>query len=136
MRSLRTPLCDLLGIEHPIVQAPMAGGPTAPVLVAAVSGAGALGSFGHAYTPPEGIAQNVADVRALTARPFGVNLFAAPIPDEPPPAAQRSAIEALRSRFESRGVPVPQQVPPPYAPELAGQVEAICAARPPIFTGH
>ena len=50
MTTLHTPLCDLLGIEYPIVQAPMAGGPTTPELVAAVSAAGALGSFGHAYT--------------------------------------------------------------------------------------
>ena len=136
MRSLRTPLCDLLGIEHPIVQAPMAGGPTTPALVAAVSGAGALGSFGHAYTAADGIAQAVADVRALTDRPFAVNLFAAPLPEEPPLAAQGPAIEAVRGRFEARGVPVPDRVPPPYAPDLAAQVNAVCDARPPIFTVH
>ena len=114
----------------------MAGGPTTTALVAAVSGAGALGSFGHAYTSADGIAQAVADVRALTDRPFAVNLFAAPIPEEPPTRAQQTAIEALRGRFESRGIPVPDRVPPPYAPDLAGQVEAVCAARPPIFTGQ
>ena len=43
----------LLGIELPIIQAPMAGGITTPDLVAAVSEAGALGSFGFAYTQPE-----------------------------------------------------------------------------------
>src|SRR5262245_11668157 len=101
MRSLRTPLCDLLGIEHPIVQAPMAGGPTAVALVAAVSRAGALGSFGHAYTPPEDIAQAVFDTRALTDRPFAVNLFASSPVDEPPVATQRPAIEAVRGRFEA-----------------------------------
>lgn len=136
MRSLRTPLCDLLGIEHPIVQAPMAGGPTAAALVAAVSGAGALGSFGHAYTAPEAIAQAVADARALTDRPFAVNLFASTPVDEPPVEAQRPAIEALRARLERRGVPVPERVPPPYAPDLARQVDAVCEARPPIFTVH
>ena len=136
MRSLRTPLCDLLGIEHPLIQAPMAGGPTTAALVAAVSGAGALGSFGHAYTSPEGIAQAVADARALTDRPFAVNLFSSTPVEEPPGEAQRSAIEALRARFERRGVPVPERVPPPYAPDLAQQVDAICEARPPIFTGH
>jgi len=136
VRSLRTPLCDLLSLEHPIVQAPMAGGPTSVALVAAVSGAGALGSFGHAYTPPEGIAQAVADTRALTDRPFAVNLFVSLPPDEPPPAAQRSAIAAVRGRFEARGVPVPERVPPPYAPDLAAQIDAVCEARPPVFTIH
>ena len=52
--SVRTPLCDLLGIEYPIVQAPMAG-TTTPDLVAAVSAAGGLGSFGHAYTGADGM---------------------------------------------------------------------------------
>ena len=136
MRSLRTPLCDLLGIEHPIVQAPMAGGPTTPALVAAVSGAGALGSFGHAYTTPEGIAQAVADVRAITDRPFAVNLFTSAPVDEPPAEAQRHAIAAVRARFERRGVPLPANVPPPYAPDLAQQVDAVCEARPPVFTYH
>ena len=39
-------LIEQLGIEHPIIQAPMAGGPSTPELVAAVSNAGALGSLG------------------------------------------------------------------------------------------
>jgi nitronate monooxygenase len=42
-----------LGIKHPIIQAPMAGGPSTPELVAAVSNAGALGSLGSAYSTPE-----------------------------------------------------------------------------------
>ena len=52
MAGLRTPLCDLLGIRLPIIRAPMADGPSSPELVAAVSRAGALGSFGFAYTQP------------------------------------------------------------------------------------
>jgi len=53
MARLHTPLCDILGTRLPIIQAPMAGGPSSPELVAACSAAGALGSFGFAYTPPE-----------------------------------------------------------------------------------
>ena len=99
MTTLRTPLCDVLGIEYPIIQAPMAGASTVD-LVAAVSEAGALGGFGHAYTEPEVMRQDAQKVRARTQRPFAINLFAAPTPDEPPVEQQRGAIEAMRSHLE------------------------------------
>lgn len=73
-------LLDLLRIDHPILQAPMAGGITTPELVAAVSEAGALGALGGGYLPPEAIRDAIRRVRALTARPFQVNLF---VPEPP-----------------------------------------------------
>jgi nitronate monooxygenase len=136
MATVRTPLCDLLGIEHPVIQAPMAGGPTTPELVAAVSGAGALGSFGHAYTAPETMGSDAAAVRARTHRPFNMNLFAAPVPEEAPLDDQRAAIGALRGLFEQHGLAVPERVPPPYAPDLAAQLEAVCDVRPAVLTIH
>ena len=51
--KLSTPLSAKLGLASPIVQAPMAGGPSSQELVAACSAAGVLGSFGFAYTQPE-----------------------------------------------------------------------------------
>src|SRR5207245_11465780 len=69
-------LMKSLGLEHPIVQAPMAGGGDTPRLVAAVSAAGALGSIGAAYLAPQQIAESAQAVRSLTSRPFGINLFA------------------------------------------------------------
>ena len=95
MATLHTPLCDLLGIEYPIIQAPMAGGPTTPDLVAAVSAAGALGSFGHAYTAPDAMRADAAAVRTHTARPFNSNLFTAPVPAEAPADVQRAKVELL-----------------------------------------
>ena len=68
-------LQQLLGIELPLIQAPMAGGATTPELVAAVSNAGALGSFGAAMSTPAAIKESVARIRALTDKPFNVNLF-------------------------------------------------------------
>ncbi len=62
-------------IEHPIVRAPMGGGPTTPELVAAVSNAGGLGSLAGAYLTPDQIARAIRRVRALTGKPFNVNLF-------------------------------------------------------------
>jgi nitronate monooxygenase len=95
MRTLRTPLCDLLRIDHPIVQAPMAGATTVD-LVAAVCEAGALGGFGHAYTEPDVMRADAEAVRARSPRPFGLNLFVAPTPDEPPLEEQQAAIAAVR----------------------------------------
>jgi nitronate monooxygenase len=65
-----------LGIAHPIIQAPMAGGGSTVDLVAAVCRAGALGFLGCAYSTPDVIREAAAEVRARTDRPFGVNLFA------------------------------------------------------------
>jgi nitronate monooxygenase len=67
---MRTPLCDLLGIDHPIVQAPM-GGPAVPQLAAAVSNAGALGTLALSWSDDAGAA--VRELRGLTTRSFGGN---------------------------------------------------------------
>jgi len=63
-------------LEVPIVQAPMAGGPSTPELAAAVAGAGGLGFVAGGYRTPEGLRDAITRTRALTDRPFGVNLFA------------------------------------------------------------
>lgn len=70
-----TRVTKALDIEYPVLQAPMAGGPTTPELVAAVSNAGGLGSLGAAYLTPETLREQVREIRSLTEGPFGVNLF-------------------------------------------------------------
>lgn len=72
---IRTPLCDLLGITHPVVLAGMGGGHTSPELVAAVSNAGGLGIFGASWMTPDEIREETARIRALTSAPFGLNLL-------------------------------------------------------------
>ncbi len=62
-------------LEHPIVLAPLAGGPSTPGLAAAVSGAGGLGFLAGAYRPVDALRDDIAAVRARTPAPFGVNLF-------------------------------------------------------------
>jgi NAD(P)H-dependent flavin oxidoreductase YrpB (nitropropane dioxygenase family) len=66
-------LCDLLGIDAPVVLAPM-GGAVTPALAAAVSNAGGLGMLPLSWTPPGEVAAVVEATRLLTDRPFGVNL--------------------------------------------------------------
>src|SRR2546426_11016425 len=65
-----------LGVQHPLVLAPMAGGPSTPALCAAVSEAGGLGSHGGAYLPPAKLRDDIRAIRAATSRPFAINLFA------------------------------------------------------------
>jgi nitronate monooxygenase len=65
----------LSALDAPIVLAPMAGGPTTPDLVAAVTEAGGFGFLAGGYLDADALGAAVADVRARTDRPFGVNLF-------------------------------------------------------------
>ena len=69
---MRSELCDLIGIEVPIIQAGMSIF-TSPALAAAVSNAGALGSLGAWNRPPDELARDLGELRALTDRPFAVN---------------------------------------------------------------
>ena len=89
-------LCDRLGIDIPIIQAPMGGGPSTPELVAAVSEAGGLGSIAAGYLTPDALRDTIRRVKTLTARPFSVNLFAPPAGNEarqPGPGAQARLTE-------------------------------------------
>jgi nitronate monooxygenase len=90
-------------LEVPIVQAPLAGGPSTPELAAAVSNAGGLGFVAGGYRAPEALAEVLARVRTLTDRPFGVNLFAASGTPADPETVRRYAA-ALRPLAERAGV--------------------------------
>src|SRR3712207_3452520 len=87
---LRTPICEDLGIEVPIMQAAIWPA-TSPELVAAVSRAGGLGSIGSVFESAESVEKQVARVRELTDRPFAVN-HVVPILDE----------EAFEATLEAR----------------------------------
>lgn len=69
---IHTKVCDVLGIDHPVVQAGMGGGDS-PALVAAVSEAGGLGILACTWTSVDDIRTRIADIRSRTSRPFGVN---------------------------------------------------------------
>jgi nitronate monooxygenase len=79
---------SLSQLEHPIVQAPMGGGPSTPELAAAVSEAGGLGFLAAGYRPPGAVRSDIEELRQLTSRPFGLNIF---VPG--PPSADRAAVE-------------------------------------------
>ena len=70
--TLHTPLCDLLGIEFPIIQAGMGMGSSAELAVA-VSNAGGLGSLGCWRRPPADLEKQLSVIRERTSRPFAMN---------------------------------------------------------------
>lgn len=74
MVLIRTPLCDLLGIEYPIFQGGMAWVATGE-LAAAVSDAGGLGIIGAGSAPPQVVVEEIRKARGLTSKPFGVNIY-------------------------------------------------------------
>lgn len=120
---------QVFGIQHPIVLAPMAGGPSTPELVAAVSNAGGLGSIGAAYLAPTAIRGAIAAVRRLTERPFAVSLF---VPEPTAPDTSRMAeVQGWLSAYRSElGLPTPR-VPDPLVIPFEDQLAVVVEARVP-----
>jgi nitronate monooxygenase len=134
--KLSTPFSKALGLSSPIIQAPMAGGPSSQELVAACSAAGALGSFGFAYTQPEDMKKQSAFVRSKTDRPFGINLFTSAQPGQIDAGSQRGALDAVAGYYKELGLPPPETVNAPYAPDLDAQLGAVEEIAPRVFTVH
>jgi nitronate monooxygenase len=128
----RSDLLTRLGVEHPVIQAPMGGGPSTPALVAAVSNAGGLGSLGAPYLTPQQILDAIAEVRRLTPNPFNVNLFAGGCDTESGIDPQ-PMLDILRAIHAELGLPPPSMPTLPPDP-FAAQLEAVLEARPPIFS--
>jgi nitronate monooxygenase len=128
-------LTDLLGIAHPIVQAPMKGTST-PALAAAVSNAGGLGSLGCAYLPPDELAALLGEMRRRTNRPFNLNFFA-----HGPVAADPDALMRARTRlapfYAEKGLGAPPDRLDP-APEAFGpdHLAALLADPPAVVSFH
>jgi nitronate monooxygenase len=104
--SIQTDLTKRLGMTHPIIQAPLAGGGDTPALVAAVCNAGGLAFIGAAYLTPEQIGIVARDVRARTSQPFGINLFA-PLPAPDLPSDPTPVLKRVAPFFAELGLPVP-----------------------------
>ena len=130
MVRLRSPLCDLVGLEFPIIQAGMSIF-TSPALAAAVSDAGALGSLGAWNRPTDQLRRELAELRDLTKRPFAVNHvvpdldaegFAATL--EAAPAVVSFALDdagELMQRVHDAGSVVMQQVTTVQQAHLAAE---------------
>jgi nitronate monooxygenase len=125
-------LASRLGIQYPIIQAPMGGGASTPALVAAVSEAGALGSLAAGYLSADQIAEAVAQIRQRTRKPFGINLL---VPGPTPPALD--GVDEMLARLAPYHAELgidPPTVPAELAESFEAQVEAVLAARPAVFS--
>jgi nitronate monooxygenase len=128
-------LQELLGIELPIIQAPMAG-VQGSALAIAVSNAGGLGSLPCATLSADAMRQELSAIRAGTHRPFNVNFFCH---SQPAPNTQREAAwrAALRPYFEEFGIDV-ASVPsgPGRLPFSAEAADVLAEFRPAVVSFH
>ncbi len=127
---------ELLGIEHPIVQAPMAG-VQGSALAIAVSNAGGLGSLPCATLSVAEMNSELSAIRATTDRPFNVNFFCH---NQPEPDAQREAAwqETLSTYYEEFGVSLPRTIPgsagrAPFSKEAADLLDRF---KPAVVSFH
>ncbi len=130
----RNDLCELLGIEHPIIQAPMAGS-TTPALAAAVSNAGALGSLGCAALSGAQLREQGEATRAATNGPFNLNFFV-----HSPPVAPADGASAMRGRlaayYKELGLGEVATLAPTMPPFDEETLEIVLALRPRIVSFH
>ena len=131
----RTDLLELLGIEHPIIQAPMAGSGT-PALAAAVSNAGGLGSLGCGTLTPDGLEAKAGELRAATNRPFNLNFFAHNAPKANPD------VDALTRRrvapfYEELGLgDAPHSGKAPFDTFDSGTLSVLLEIKPTVASFH
>ncbi|MDZ4812032.1 MAG: nitronate monooxygenase [Pseudomonadota bacterium] len=127
---------QLLGIAHPIVLGPFGGGLSTVALAATVSNLGGLGSFGAHSLSADRVADVTAEVRALTNAPFAINLWVSDH-DAGGLSLTRAQFDRAFALFESwyRELEVHKpDLPERYHPSFALQIEALLAARPPVFS--
>src|SRR5882757_5111916 len=128
-------LLDLFGIDHPIVQAPMAG-ITSPAMAVAVSEAGGLGSIAGAMLTPEGLRAELQIVTQGTSRPINVNFFVHRPPDVD--AAREAAWrKRLAPYYRELGLPADAGAGgPARAPFNAAFCDVVLEFKPSVASFH
>ena len=135
----RTDLCDLLGIDFPIVQSGM-GGVAGPDMVAEVSRAGALGILAGLNVAPDDLRTMIRRVRELTDRPFGVNLWLhsslqPPLDTATLPGDLVESVQETLNTFRTRlGIPLRNDRPPRGPDVLAAAIDVVLDERVPVFS--
>lgn len=136
---LRTRLCDLLGIEYPIIQSGM-GGVAGPDLAAEVSRAGGLGIVAALRLTADQVRQAIRDIRKRTDRPFGVNLLIPPEMRPPVPVERISdeAVQAVHAALnpirKDLGLPATSARPAPPPDLIPEAFQVILDERVPVFS--
>ncbi len=136
---LRTELCDLLGIDYPILQSGM-GSIAGADLVAEVSKAGGLGILAGLNVPPETLRDAIRKVRQLTDRPFGVNLWLhaemlPPVDVSTIPESTVQGAQRMLNQFRQRlGIPTTLARPSGVPDVTRAAFEVILDERVPVFS--
>src|SRR5579872_3908807 len=132
----RNRLTAQLGIEYPIIQGPL-GGLSSQRLTAAVSNFGGLGSFGALTLSAEAIKDVIAEIRALTSKPFAMNLWVSQ-EDEGARRSEESAFKRSLARITRHltelGAPLPTYKPYSPATRFDNQARALIDANVPVFS--
>lgn len=128
-------LTELLGIDLPVIQAPMAGVQVSAMAIA-VSEAGGLGSLPAAMLGDDALRNELSAIRAGTSKPFNVNFFAhqPPVPDAAREAGWRDALRPYYAEFGASEADIPHGPGRrPFSAEVADVIEAF---RPPVISFH
>lgn len=132
----QTRVTEKLGIEYPIIQGPFGGGLSSIPLLATVSNAGGLGSFGAHYMPAQEIELLVTNIRTQTSKPFNINLWVKDQDDNGLSlslSAFEHAYTTLKPYFDELGVEKPIY-PETFGQKFDEQVEGVLRAAPPVFS--
>jgi len=125
-------LTNKLGVQYPIIQAPMAGGASSVELVASVSNAGGLGSLGAGYLSAPALRDAIKKIRQKTTQPFLVNLFIPGAHDENTVQMQ-AACDAINQCSAALNCHVEPMVGP-YSPSFTDQVQVLLEEKIPLFS--
>jgi len=127
-------LCDLLGVDHPIIQAPMAGASTPKMAVAAAS-AGGMGSLGCAMQTVEQVTQDMRQILQHTNRAINLNFFVHTPPCAAPQkaAAAQDRLELWYKRFDAGDMPAPKATHYPFDDAMC---DAVIKLTPRVVSFH
>jgi NAD(P)H-dependent flavin oxidoreductase YrpB (nitropropane dioxygenase family) len=123
---------DLFGVDRPLVAAPMAGGPSGPALVRAVTAAGGFGFLAAGYKAPDAVAAELADLRD-GGRPFGVNVFV-PGPASIDEAAFRRYAQTIAGEGEPYGLDLGDAEPLSDDDHWADKIDLLVANPVPVVS--
>lgn len=131
-----TKITQLLGIEYPILQGPMGVGFSTPELLATVSNAGGLGSFGAYTLTPEEILETDKAIKLATSKPYNINLWVNDVDKSLinySPERLEKIKQLFKPYFDELGIPLPE-LSTDIPSKFEKQVEVIFEVKPAVFS--
>lgn len=132
----KTKITELLGIQYPILQGPMGGGFSTAELLAAVSNAGGLGSFGAYTLTPEEISEAGKAIKSKTDKPYNINLWVSDV-DKSLADYPKESLEKVKALFKpyfnELNIPLPE-LSTDIPSKFEKQVDVLFEIRPAVFS--